>query len=84
MVLCFSSSPLGIVHREKIDHCSYSSLMEGLESSLGWSSLLGILGIREASVDRFAQEAQGVAPKQIRNSCVLLPTRKHSRRLRYL
>ena len=28
----------------------------------------------ERSVDRFAQEAQGVAPKQIRNSYALLPT----------
>lgn len=53
--------------------------MEGLESSLGWSSLVGIV---EASVDRFALEAQGVAPKQIRNSYVLLP--KHSQRLQNL
>ena len=51
MVLYFSSSPLGIVHPEKIDHCSWLSLMGGLESSLGW---LGLVGMGEASVDRSA------------------------------
>ncbi len=51
MVLYFSSSPLGIVHPEKIGHCSSLSLMEGLESSLGW---LNLVGMGEGFVDRFA------------------------------
>ena len=79
MGLCFSSSPLDIVHRERIDHCLQLSLTEGLESSLGWSSLAGV---SEAFVARFAQE--GVAPKQIRSSYGLLPERlKDSRDLQY-
>ena len=62
-VLCFSFSPLGIVHRVKTDHCSWSWSRVGGEASLGWSSLVGM---GEWSAGRFAQEAQVVAPKQIR------------------